>query len=250
MRPDAMPTWTADRLDHPAGTTIDRHSHASGQLAFVLHGTMTVEAEEGAWLAPPGRGIWVPPGIPHAARYSEAASLVQLLLPPERVRDLPRECRSVAASPLLRELALEAVRLSPDDEAERGLVLQLILRRVLAPQPGPVLFLPYGRDPRLRRAVALLLAEPGSDIGFEEIAKIAGASPRTLARLFRAETDMAFARWRDHLRVTVAVDRLMRGHPITATALDLGYQSASAFSVMFSRLLGQPPGRFLKERGR
>lgn len=234
-------------MDHAAGTAIEEHQHEEGQFSVVLDGTMAVEAEEGAWLAPAGRGIWVPAGLPHGARYSERAIFVQLRLPALACAGLPGTCCSLAVSPLLREVALEAVRLAPGD-ADLALLLPLILRGLCAPQSGPALFLPYGRDPRLRRAVALLLEDPGSVLGLPDIARAAGASPRTLARLFQAETGMGFARWRDHLRVTVAVDRLMLGHSITTTALDLGYQSASAFTVMFSRLLGQPPGRFVRTR--
>lgn len=250
MRADAIGDFDARRIDHAAGTTVEQHDHARAQLAVVLAGTMAVEAEEGAWLAPPGRGIWIPPNVPHAARYSEAASFVQLLLPVAEAEGLPQSCCSLVVSPLLRELALEAARLAPEEAEERSWLRSLILRRIRAPGSGPTLFLPYGRDPRLRRAVAQLLADPGSRLGFDALARAAGASPRTLSRLFLAETGMGFARWRDHLRVTVAVDRLMLGHSITQTALDLGYQSPSAFTVMFSRLLGQPPGRFLKAERR
>ncbi|GAB0116537.1 AraC family ligand binding domain-containing protein [Acidisoma sp. 7E03] len=229
---------------------VARHDHARAQLGVVLAGTMAVEAEEGAWLAPPGRGIWVPPGVSHAARYSESASFVQLLIPVEAAEGLPQHCCSLVVSSLLRELALEAAGPDGEDAEERGLILSLILRRIRAPRTGPTLFLPYGRDPRLRRAVALLLADPGTSLDFAAVARSAGASQRTLARLFQAETGMGFARWREHLRVTVAVDWLTQGRSITETALDLGYQSPSAFTVMFSRLLGQPPGRFLKHERR
>ncbi len=67
-----------------------------------------------------------------------------------------------------------------------------------------------------------------------------------LARLFTKETGMTFTHWRDHLRVMTAVDRLARGHNVTAIALELGYQSANNFSTMFSRLLGAPPKRYMR----
>jgi len=109
-----------------------------------------------------------------------------------------------------------------------------------------VLFVPYGHGPRLRRAIEFLVAHPGNTISFPELAAQAGASTRALARLFVTETGMSFGRWREHLRIVAAVDRLTHGRSITQTALELGYQSPSAFTTMFTRLLGMPPGRLLK----
>ncbi len=235
-------------LEHAAGTEIAEHCHPNGQLAVVTRGTMTVVSAEGLWLAPPGRGIWVPPGVTHGARYSEASALIQLLLDPDLTEDLPRQCRTITVSGLLRELACEVARLPPGEarQEEALLMARLIVRQAVPSEEGPVLFVPYGHDPRLRRAIEFLVADPGSTIGFPELAAQAGASTRTLARLFVTETGVSFGRWREHLRIVTAVDRLTRGRSITQTALELGYQSPSAFTTMFTRLLGMPPGRLLK----
>ncbi|WP_413739198.1 helix-turn-helix domain-containing protein [Sodalis sp. RH21] len=78
------------------------------------------------------------------------------------------------------------------------------------------------------------------------MAAISACSARTLARLFIKEAGMTFTRWRDHVRVMTAADRLARGHNVTAIALELGYQRANNFSTMFSRLLGAPPRRYMR----
>jgi AraC-like DNA-binding protein len=235
-------------IDHAAGTSVEVHRHAEGQLSVVTQGTMMVTAEEGAWFAPPGRGIWVPPDLEHSARYSESSAHIRIFVASALAADCPIHCRTVEVTPLLRELALEMARLSvlPADAEELGLVRSLILRHVRRPSAALTLFVPYGQDPRLRRVTQHLLSDPGSDAGLDDLAKMAGASPRTLLRLFQAETGMTLSRWREHLRVTVAVDRLSRGHSITDTALALGYQSPSAFTTMFTRLMGQPPRKLLK----
>jgi AraC-like DNA-binding protein len=235
-------------LEHAAGTEIAEHCHPRGQLAVVTRGTMALVSPEGWWLAPPGRGVWVPPGVTHGARYSEASALIQLLLDPALTTELPRQCRTIAVSGLLRELAREAARLPPGEagQEEALLMVRLIVRQAAPREEGPVLFVPYGQDPRLRRAVEFLVAHPGSTLSLPELAAQAHASTRTLARLFTTETGMTFGRWREHLRIVAAVDRLTRGRSITQTALELGYRSPSAFTTMFTRLLGMPPGRLLK----
>lgn len=243
----AFPPVQAALLAHAAGVNVGLHSHPCGQLGVVLRGTMTVETQGGRWLAPVGRGIWLPPGMAHEARYSEASRLVLVQLSPAFSARLPAHGASLPVSGLLRELALAVAKGASEaaqDEAE--LMARLLAREAARPQEGGVLFVSYGQDPRLRRAIALLLAAPGGTVPLRELAAQAGASQRTLARLFEAETGMGFSRWREHMRINLAVDRLILGQSITRTALELGYQSPGAFSTMFARLLGAPPSRFLQ----
>lgn len=236
---------------HAAGSTVPMHCHEQGQLSVVTQGTMMVMAEEGVWLAPPGRGIWVPPSVAHGAVYSESSVHIRIFFESSQSVNLPVRCRIVDVTPLLRELALEAMRLSTilAQAEEHALVMELIRQHLKRPPSRLELFVPYGDDLRLRRVTQHLLLNPGSAADMDDLAKMAGASKRTLLRLFQAETGMTLGRWREHLRVTVAVDRLSQGHSITETALSLGYQSAGAFTTMFTRLMGQSPRALLKTLG-
>jgi AraC-like DNA-binding protein len=234
--------------DHAAGVEIARHAHGDGQMTITLRGTALIAGDEGAWLAPPGLGVWVPPDVPHAARYSESSSLINLRLSPALSAQLPAHCGSVHVSNLLRELAREAVRLNSADHADPSLepLTQLIVLQARRPLHGPLLFVPHGRDRRLQLAIAILGDDPGCAHNLDELAALAHTSARTLARLFATETGMTFGRWREHLRIVCAVDRLARGWSITQTALDLGYQSASSFTTRFTCLLGAPPRRYMR----
>ena len=49
---------------------------------------------------------------------------------------------------------------------------------------------------------------------------------------------MSFAEWRRRARLLRALGWIAEGRPILAVALDLGYDSPSAFSAMFRRELG------------
>ena len=75
-------------------------------------------------------------------------------------------------------------------------------------------------------------------------ARLAGASGRTLARLFLRETGMTFGQWRQQARLLEASRRMAVGQSVLTVALDLGYESSSAFIVMFRRALGTTPGRY------
>ena len=70
------------------------------------------------------------------------------------------------------------------------------------------------------------------------------ASARTLARHFQSETGLSFGAWRQQARVLEAMGRLGSGAPVTQVALDLGYDSVSAFSAMFRRAAGASPSAY------
>jgi AraC-like DNA-binding protein len=154
--------------------------------------------------------------------------------------------RVIAVSSLLRELTLRACALPVlyDESGPAARIMTLILDEIAA-LPTVGLDLPMPRDARLRRICAALRAEPGSTRTLESWARATGASSRTLARRFVRETRLTFAEWRQQARLLDAMARLAAGQPVTAIALDLGYDSPSAFAAMFRRALGTPPSRYL-----
>ncbi len=72
---------------------------------------------------------------------------------------------------------------------------------------------------------------------------------RTLSRRFLAETGMTFRQWQRQARLLAALVRLAQREPVTSVALDLGYDSPSAFIYAFRRALGTTPGRYFERDG-
>ena len=70
-------------------------------------------------------------------------------------------------------------------------------------------------------------------------------SARTLYRRFLKETGITLARWKQQARLLESIRRLAAGTPVTRVAVDLGYESPSAFSTMFRRALGVAPRAFI-----
>jgi len=103
------------------------------------------------------------------------------------------------------------------------------------------------QDARLRRLCEAMLREPGRHAGLEEWAAEAGASPRTLSRLFREQLGTSFAQWRSQVLLSHALTLAARGRPMSHIAAELGYASASAFTAMVTRTVGMPPSRFFAE---
>src|SRR6266481_3557132 len=100
------------------------------------------------------------------------------------------------------------------------------------------------RDRRLRALCQALLDAPGDQRPLAAWAKRVNASSRTLARRFQSESGLSFGAWRQQARVLEAMGRLGGGAPVTQVALDLGYESVSAFSAMFRRSAGASPSHF------
>ena len=146
---------------------------------------------------------------------------------------------------LLRELIVRATELPLhyDENGAAGHVVALLLAELRGLQSLP-LQLPMPRDARLRVLCQALLDAPADQRPLGVWAKSVNASSRTLARRFQSETGLSFGAWRQQARVLEAMGRLGGGAPVTQVALDLGYDSVSAFSAMFRRAAGASPSRY------
>ena len=96
----------------------------------------------------------------------------------------------------------------------------------------------------LRSLCEAVLDNPARHATLEGWAAEAGASPRTVARLFRQELGTTFAEWRQQVLLAKALSMAARKRPMSHIAAELGYASASAFTAMVRRSVGEPPSRF------
>jgi AraC-like DNA-binding protein len=243
---------------------IQPHSHRWGQLVFSSSGAVRVHTQgqaegqaEGqgrasghAFTLPPGRAVWIPPGVVHAVSAIEQAELRTVYI---HAPLLPwGHCRVMEVTPLLQALVVALVAGAdalpapgPDAERERGLTA-LVRDELLRAHPLP-LGLALPQEPRLRRLCEALLDDPLRHPDLAGWAREAGASERTLSRLFRAELGTGFREWRQQLLLAHGLTLAARGKPMGVIAAELGYSSASAFSAMVTRAVGMPPKRFFAQ---
>lgn len=236
--------------DFQPGHVVPRHFHDQDQLVYACRGVMTVRTTEGIWVVPTQRAVWIPAKIPHGIKMSGAVSMRTLYLKPRLARRLPRTCCVVNVSPFLRELILH---LCTFQALSRKVIIHAHLIDILIDQLETIqsipLQVPNPRDPRAIRVARVLLSHPSDQRPLEEICKTAGASKRTVERLFQLETQMTFGKWRQHLRLMEAMRLLAEGEKITHAALEAGYSTPSAFISMFKRILGTTPGRYFENPG-
>jgi len=199
--------------------------------------------------------VWIPPEVEHVVTVVEDADLRTLYLyqdhkhcgPDYQVTpDSPwRTCRVIEVSSLLRELVVHM----PDSpgarlptERERHLS-ELILDELRRAQPVPI-GVDMPQDKRLRALCEAVLDDPTRWSTLETCAQGTGASPRTVARLFRSELGTTFLQWRQQVLLAKALSMAARKVPMAVIATELGYASPSAFTAMVRRSVGAPPSVF------
>jgi AraC-like DNA-binding protein/quercetin dioxygenase-like cupin family protein len=235
----------AHRRDLASGEIILPHSHRKAQLVHASQGVMTVTTEDGAYVVPPERALWVPAGVEHRIDARGAVAMRTLYIDASALTGLPERVCVLQVAGLLRELIMTAMEMPQvfSSDGPENRLMRVILDQ-LRMQPLAPLALPMPRDRRLRKVTGSLLRDPADPRGLDAWARMAGASGRTLARLFRAETGMNFTTWRQQLRLLRGLERLAAGDAVTTVAIDMGYDSPSAFIAMFRRALGVSPTRY------
>ena len=244
-----------------ADTQVLPHSHPWAQVAISTTGVIRMTVDRGStYIVPPSRALWIPPGVEHAVTMVDDAELRTLYVyqPPGRCGPgVPRaeeaawrQCRVLEVSDLLRAVVREMPS-APDGDAtlplaelQRERHLSALILDELARAAPVKLGVDLPHDKRLRHLCEAVLADPTRHGTLDAWARDTGASPRTVARLFRQELSTTFTQWRQQVILAKAVALAAGRMPMGQIAGELGY-SASAFSAMVRKSVGQPPGRFL-----
>ncbi len=169
------------------------------------------------------------PGVVHV-RGVERLSILVRLVGEESIER--RSGRELVLTRLVEVLLIEALRLPSGEETPPGLL------RGLA-------------DARLAPAIRHMHAHLARSWTIAQLAKTAALSRAAFFERFTRTVGMPPMEYLLAWRMAVAKDLLRRQDVgLAEVAERVGYGSASTFSTAFSRHVGQPPGRFAKERHR
>ncbi len=231
------------------GRRVLPHSHEWCQLAYASEGVLAIYTDQGSWVVPPERAVWIPHGTVHEVYSPHGSKWRAVHLDNDFAHSMPDTCCVISVSTLLKEMLVHAATMPAeyDEVGAEGRLMQVLMDQIREAKIVP-LHLPMPQDVRLRRITECLVNDPSEPRGLEELAGEAGASSRTLARLFSKELGMTFRQWRSQCRLMASMERLALGEPVTTVAIDLGYDSPSAFIAMFKRTLGKPPAAYFGGR--
>jgi len=228
----------------PANGHVPTHAHDWAQLACTLRGAVRLRAAQTTWIVPPTRAVWIPPRVEHEVNLIGEVALRTVYVDAGAAPRSLTTCEVIDVSCLMRELIETLAAVDRRTQALRYNLLTGLLLEEMRIAPTLSLDLPLPQDRRLRALCEALLEDPGAGFGLEGWALRVGASPRTLARLFREELGMTFGQWRQRVRLAQAAALVSGGSSLASVAASLGYESASAFSAMFKRALGRSPREF------
>lgn len=226
--------------EYSKGELVESHVHDEHQIVHARSGVMRVSSGASTWIIPPERALWVPARTAHEIFCLTAVATRTVYL--SGVDAVPSSCCEVwRVSPLLREVI---IRFADEPEtllAEHlGALLVAELDRL---DTVPINF-SKAQSPQLISIQDALLANPSDKRTLSQWAREVGALPRTLMRRLKAETGMTFRQWRRQIRVLKATEALATGASVTAVALDVGYETSSAFIEAFRQHTGKTPARY------
>ncbi|WP_329128777.1 helix-turn-helix transcriptional regulator [Streptomyces sp. NBC_01476] len=229
-------------FDMVRGQHFGEHEHDTHQLVWAPVGVLTVDVADHSWVLPPSLALWIPAGVPHTTGATRHAQMRSVYVRPQACPVRWAQPTVVAVGPLLRELVthLAVPDLDPGAKARAEAVMFDLLR----PVGVMTIELPMPSDDRARQVAEALLAMPSDQRPLEEWGRAVGASARTLARLFGAETGMSFGRWRTRARLRASLEHMAAHRPLAAVAHQVGYTSSSSFIAAFRQETGRTPGSY------
>jgi AraC-like DNA-binding protein len=248
---DAPRPLVAVGNDHADGDVYAPHRHRRNQLLYGAWGVVVVTTVQGSWVMPPERGMWIPAGVVHEVRMVGAVRTQSLYLESHATMGMPERCEVLGISPFMRSLLAEAIELPADyDLGGRAGALMALIQHEMRRLPVLPLSLPFPADTRLAERCRAFIERPTVHATIDAWSRALGMSRRSFTRLFRDQTGLSFQAWRQQACLVAALPRLAGGEPVTAVALELGYDNPAAFSTMFKRVLGASPRAYLTRGSR
>ncbi len=247
--PDALRPLRAKEHFLKADTLVELHTHPWPQLTFSTRGVIRLSTQDGSYIVPPSRALWVPANMPHSITLIEDAELRTVYLH-SWLGPVWERCEVLEISHLLRALML-ALDTTPDGlppadphaaQRERWIAPLLVDELERATQIR--IDVPLPADKRLRQLCEALLRNPADRATLAKRARAIGASERTVARLFRHQLGMSWQQWRQQAVLAHALPLLARGMAVSHVATASGYATDSAFCAMFKAATGQSPTAF------
>lgn len=104
-------------------------------------------------------------------------------------------------------------------------------------------------DSQMSAAIRAMHDDPAHRWTLQRLAEHAGMSRSVFALRFKEKVGLSPMEYLTRWRMMLAADRLMHsGDPVSVIALSLGYQSESAFSTAFKRVMGCSPRQYSRRK--
>jgi len=224
------------------------HHHDLHQVEYALEGIAHVETADASYLVPPEQTVWIPAGVTHCTALHGRS--VAAFFDPTMLTGIDDRAHVLAATAVLREMMSYATlwpidRRVSDETADTFFEALILLVRRWIDEEAP-LCLPTSTDPVIQAAMNYTQAHL-ADIAGRTVANTVGVSERTLRRRFLAATGTTWQEYLHRSRLMRATALLAQsGGSILEVAIEIGYDSASAFGRAFYAFTGENPSSYRK----
>ena len=227
------------------------HYHAKGQLLYAEGGIIHVFVEEKHWYLPARCFMWIPPNRNHSIlTNSRNGDLYNFYFDSDE-SDFYNEPDIYFANDLLREMILY----TRDWEGiitEKTPSKYFFLKALKANLPQmesnklPITIQhPFPKEENLIKIARFLTQNLEKNNSLDDIAKEFGYSTRTLSRKFKEKVGMSYVRFLRSLRITKSLQLIAENqYNMYEIAMQVGYNSLSSFSTIFSKVMGMTPSDY------
>jgi AraC-like DNA-binding protein len=243
--------------------SFPRHVHAALCVGLVDRGSRIIRQGKKTTVIPEKGLFVINPGEPHtcASGGQEGHSYRILCIDLEMIRSLYARMEEKVPEALyfpkvvldddllkLRIRQFFALLESPHSKLEQEeklfTFLADLLRRHAGQAPPPVKLRP--QPPAVARACDFIRENYGEHLSLSHLAQEASLSPFHFHRVFLKTLGISPHDYLVRIRVEKALELLGKGSDIAEVALDTGFVDQSHFSRFFKRIIGTPPGRYLR----
>lgn len=234
-------------MDMPPHFVEQPHEHPWHQIIFPISGLLQSTIDNKSVIVPHNGILFVPAHTIHKSISVTRTQFLAVYLNPKCHVHYGNEPKSCLVTPFLKELIVLLVKQGVDDHLQQmttNLLRVLWDQIALAERYEIPLLIP--RDRRLLSIFNELNQQLDLSFTLAEWAQRVGASQRTLSRLCAREFNQSFSLWRQNIRLVLSLERLEKNRAVHEVALDLGYQSDSAYIFAFKSLFACTPSQYRK----
>lgn len=222
------------------------HRHHKGQLVYAKSGTGEVKLEDGTHALLPNQMVWIPGGVLHQVILSHDVDFRAIYMDQSQFPQLSKQFDTFFVSALLAEV-IETICSSSfhtDWMAGTEFHLQSILIKEMHRSSTTPQWPAFPKSKRLCNYLLKFHEQGQMPPRLKELAAHFGASERTIHRMFVQDTGMSYQKWRQRVRLILAIEQLKTNKSITEIAHHLEFSTTSAFITFFKGYQNVTPKKY------